>query len=125
MKKRISFFNVISNIFISIGLFITMVLISFCLVSLTYFNKNNSEISYLNDIDIYQPSKIKNFNIHKNNTTYIIYIDTIKKETNTFLMEYGLHYYDLFKSPIYLEGFNYDTSFYVTIDDNKTISIIA
>lgn len=125
MKKRISFFNVVSSIFISIGLFITMVLISFCLVSVTYFNKSNSEISYLSDIEIYQPSKIKNFNIHKNDYAYVIYINTIKKETNTFLMEYGLHYYDLFKTTIYLEGLNYDTSFYVTIDTNRTISINA
>lgn len=121
MKKRISFFSIVINIILVIGLLITIFFIAFGLVSFVSFDKKEEQISIVSDVEIYQREKISSFSAHFNFNNLVLEISTKKKEEYLFFMEYALHYFDIYKTAINLEANNIDSLVYVTINKSKEI----
>ncbi len=123
MKKRISFGYILNNTILFIGMIISMLILSFFLVSITFYSQENQPISYEKTIAIYNEDKVNDFHAYFNKDTLIIFFSCTTKQTELFLIEYGLYYFDEFKIPIYMEVNNAGEVIYITINNEGVVTI--
>ena len=89
MRKRISFFNVIYIVTISISSLLFVIFLVTAIISYFSLNHRNEVIYYDTNIEIYNPNDIKRFNAYYNDTDLFILISVYTEKKDSYLLNYA------------------------------------
>lgn len=123
MRKRISFFNVIYIVTISISSLLFVIFLVTAIISYFSLNHRNEVIYYDTNIEIYNPNDIKRFNAYYNDTDLFILISVYTEKKDSYLLNYAYYYHQKYQCPIYLEVDNVNNIKYVTITIDSVAAI--
>lgn len=123
MRKRISFFNVIYIVTISISALMLVIFFVATIISYFSLNHKNEDIYYDTNIEIYNPNDIKKFNAYYNDTDLFILISLYVEKSDSYLLDYAYYYHQKYQCPIYLEIDNVINIKYVTITRDSIAAI--
>ena len=123
MNKKVSFFDGLYNVIVSIAIYILMIGIAFVLVSISYFSHENERITY-DDSIICIDSSIDSVSGYQDDNNVYIYLELKEEQTKEQILAYGYAYMDYYKKNVYLECVNKYTYIFVTVCLDGTSSIV-
>lgn len=118
MKRRISFFHFFRSVIFVTALLISISLLSFFLVSFTYYNHKDRPISYDDTVEVYHREDLNSFHSYVKENNLFVLISLKEKKSESFLLDYAYYYFNLYHYPVYLEADNVDRILYVNISSD-------
>ena len=123
MNNKVSFFDCLYNVVVTVALYILMIGIAFVLVSVSYFAHENERITY-DDSIICIDSSIDTVSGYQDENNIYIYLELKEEQTKEQILTYGYAYMDYYKKNVYLECVNKYTYIFVTVCLDGTSFIV-